>query len=117
MENENKEHSGNSDESKNIESSDIKENKSIAILSYLGLLCLVPLLAQKESKFAQFHAKQGLVLLIGEVLASFLYFAFFLGSLIHLAFLIFSIIGIVNVLNGKFEKLPIIGDLAEKFNL
>ena len=96
---------------------DIKENKAITVLSYIGILCLVPLLAKKESKFAQFHAKQGLVLFVVEIIGSFLIPLFGLGILIHLAALIFSIIGIVNVAGGKTSKLPLIGDLAEKFNL
>lgn len=96
---------------------DIQENKAITVLSYLGILCLVPLLAKKESKFAQFHAKQGLVLFVVEVIGSFLVPLLGLGLLIYLAALIFSIIGIVNVAGGKMAKLPLIGDLAEKFNL
>lgn len=99
------------------EDKDIQENKAITILSYLGILCLVPLLAKKESKFAQFHAKQGLVLFIVEIIGSFLVPLLGLGLLIYLAALIFSIIGIVNVAGGKMAKLPLVGDLAEKFNL
>ena len=99
------------------EDKDVQENKAIAILSYIGILCLVPLLAKKESKFAQFHAKQGLVLFVAEVIGMFLIPLFGLGALINLAALIFSIIGIVNVAGGKMAKLPIVGDLAEKFNL
>jgi uncharacterized membrane protein len=96
---------------------DIQENKAIAILSYIGILCLVPLLAKKESRFAQFHAKQGLVLFIVEIIGMFLMPLFGLGALINLAALVFSVIGIINVAGGKMSKLPIVGDLAEKFNL
>jgi len=99
------------------EDKDVQENKAIAILSYIGILCLVPLLAKKESKFAQFHAKQGLVIFIVEIIGMFLMPLFGLGALINLAALIFSVIGIVNVVGGKMNKLPLIGDLAEKFNL
>lgn len=99
------------------EDNDVKENKAVAILSYIGILCLVPLLAKKESKFAQFHAKQGLVLFVVEIIGMFLVPLFGLGALINLVALIFSIIGIVNVAGGKMSKLPLVGDLAEKFNL
>lgn len=95
---------------------DVEENKAISYLSYLGILFLVPMLAKKESKFAQFHAKQGLVLTIGWFLGSFLYFALGLGALVHLAILVFSIMGLVNVSKGEMKDLPIIGDLAKKFN-
>lgn len=43
---------------------DIKENKVLAILSYLGLLALIPYYAVKNSKFARYHAVQGMNLLI-----------------------------------------------------
>jgi uncharacterized membrane protein len=96
---------------------DVKDNRAIAYLSYLGILCLVPLLVKKDSKFALFHAKQGLVMTIGWFLGSFLYIFLGLGALVHLALLIFSIMGLVNVNNGEMKKLPIVGDLAEKFNI
>ena len=51
--------------------SDVQQNKGMAALSYLGILCLILLLAKRDSKFAQFHAKQGLVLLIAEVILGF----------------------------------------------
>ena len=95
---------------------DVQDNKAITFLSYIGILFLIPLLAKKESKFAQFHAKQGLVLVIVEVAGMFLSFIG-IGVLISLAAFIFSIMGIINVANGKMKKLPIVGDLSEKFNI
>jgi len=92
---------------------DIEENKAITILSYFGILCLVPLLLKKESKFAKFHAKQGLVITIGW----FFVVLPFIGQIVWLILIIFSIWGLLNVLGGKYTKLPIIGDLAEKFNI
>ena len=41
---------------------DINRNRHIAAASYIWVLCLIPLLFKRESKFAQFHAKQGLLL-------------------------------------------------------
>lgn len=90
-----------------------KDDKTIAVLSYLGILCLIPLLLKKDSEFVKFHAKQGLVLLIGW----FLVWIPFLGWILGIVLLVLSIMGIINVLNSKREKLPIIGDLAEKFNI
>jgi uncharacterized membrane protein len=95
------------------EDADIKENKVWALLSYLGILCLIPLLAKKDSKFAQFHAKQGLLLVIGWVVSWFP----ILGWIIGIIVLVLSIIGIVNVLSGEMKKLPLIGDYAEKLNI
>jgi len=100
---------------------DIEENKAITFLSYLGVLCLIPLLAKKDSKFAQFHAKQGLVLFIGAVIVSFINIVPFLGQLLFFIVLVFvtvvSIMGLINVAQGEMKKLPIVGDIADKLNL
>ncbi|EKE20296.1 MAG: hypothetical protein ACD_8C00022G0002 [uncultured bacterium] len=94
------------------ESRDIEENKWWTVLSYLGVLVIIPLIAKKDSKFAQFHVKQGLVLLVAWAL-SWLPF----GPIIALVAFVFSIIGIINVLSGEMKKLPIVGDLAEKIKM
>lgn len=96
---------------------DIQENKAVAFLSYIGILCLVPLLAKKDSKFCQFHGKQGLVLLIMEIIGMVTIPVLGLGFLVNLAAFILSIIGIINVSNGSMKKVPVIGDFADKFNL
>lgn len=46
---------------------DVQNNKAMGILSYLGILVLIPILAAKDSPFARYHANQGLVLLLCEV--------------------------------------------------
>lgn len=92
---------------------DIQQNKFWALLSYIGILVLIPLLAKKDSKFAQFHAKQGLLMLIGWVLSAIP----FLGWLLGLALVIVWIIAVIKVLQGQYWKIPIIGDYAEKLNI
>lgn len=92
---------------------DVEENKLWAFIGYLGLLCLIPLLAKKDSKFAQFHAKQGLVLTIG------MFFAWIplIGWILGIVLFIFWIMGIVSVFQGQMKPLPIVGDLARKINI
>ncbi|MEA2007137.1 MAG: hypothetical protein U9O20_03195 [Patescibacteria group bacterium] len=97
-------------------SNDVEENRAIAYLSYLGLLFLVPMLVKKDSPFAQFHAKQGLVLVIASFVGAFLMPVFGLGVLVYLAILVLSIMGLVNVHKGEMKDLPIVGDIAKKFN-
>ncbi len=102
---------------------DIEKNKGMAVLGYIGILCLIPLLAAKESKFAQFHAKQGLALFLFEIVVGILYaipgvnvIMFFIGWILYVLILILAIMGIVNALGGKYWKMPVLGGLAEKFN-
>ena len=103
-----------------FDQSDIDNNKVMGVLSYLGILVIIPLLAAKESKFARFHANQGLILVIVEILAAAVLGIFsgipligwifsIASSLLGLATLVLAIIGIVNVVNGKAKELPIIG--------
>lgn len=102
-------------------SSDVEENKLIAAIGYLGILCLIPLLGKKDSPFAQFHGKQGLVLFLSGVVLGLVAWIPILGWLVGMAggialFILF-IIGVMNALGGKMEKLPIIGQYADKINL
>ena len=92
---------------------DVEDNKLWAFLGYLGILCLIPLLAKKNSKFAQFHAKQGLVLTIGG------FFAWipFVGWLLAIALVVFWIMGVISVFQGRMKPLPIVGELAQKINI
>lgn len=99
------------------DSKDVEENRAITFLSYLGLLFLVPMLAKRESKFAQFHAKQGLVLTVGWFVGSFLMPFLGLGFLVYVFVLILSVMGLVNVNNGRMKELPVVGDIAKKINL
>ncbi len=93
----------------------------VAVLSYIGILCLIPLLTAKEDEFAQFHAKQGLVLLIagviGMVIGAVPVIGWLLAPFITLAWLIFSIIGIINVVKKEKKELPLIGQYAQKINI
>ena len=99
-----------------------KEEKDLtAILSYIGILFLIPLLACKDNAFAQFHAKQGLVLFIAEIATVMISWipviGWIVGMICWIMWLVLSIIGIVNVLNGKKERLPVIGKFADNFKI
>lgn len=88
---------------------DIANNKVFAILAYFGILFLIPLLAAKESKFARFHANQGLILFIVEIIVGILSFIPIVGLLLWIATIVLAVLGIVNAANGKAKELPLIG--------
>lgn len=105
---------------------DVEKNKAMGVLAYLSWLVLIPIFAAKDSKFARFHANQGLVLLIAsaifgvarwilsEILFAIswrLYFVTIIISLFGLVFLALAIIGIVNAATGKAKELPVIGQI------
>lgn len=103
---------------------DISQNKAMAVLSYLAILVLIPILAAPESKFARYHANQGLTLFITEIayviVESVLGLIFGLIpvvggilngilGLVHIVFLVLAVLGIINAANGEAKELPLIG--------
>lgn len=119
------------DNTSDFNKTDIETNKVLALLSYFGLLVLVPIFAAKHSPFARYHANQGLVLLVGMLIWGVIDGALtallrallgnalglwgmysFCGTalnIVYAGFSILAVIGIINVLNGRAKELPIIG--------
>ena len=101
------------------EKQDIEKNKVMAVLAYFGILVLVPLLAAKDSKFARFHANQGLVLFIAYILYYIIYailakisgWIALIWGLVAIVLLVFAIIGIINAAKGEYKELPLIGGI------
>jgi uncharacterized membrane protein len=96
---------------------DVDKNKIFAVLAYLGILFLVPLLAAKESRFARYHTNQGVVLFLAAIICSFaggiLSLVPFVGCLVMpavmIAILVFVVLGIINAAKGQCKPLPLIG--------
>ncbi len=96
---------------------DIQENKLFAALSYLGILVLIPLLVKKDSKFVQFHAKQGLVMLIIFVVGWLIFWIPIIGWLLWIAAVIADLAALIQALSGKYWEIPVVGQWAKKINL
>ena len=101
-----------------IQKGEIQEGKVFALLSYLFILCIVPLIFRKDNKFCLHHAKQGLVLFIIEV-AVFIFAMIPALSQILLPIVIFicgifSLWGMLQVLKGGYSHIPLISNLASK---
>lgn len=97
----------------------VSGNVGLAILSYIGILVLIPLIVNKDDQFVKFHSKQGLVLaivwFIGTMLWRIPIFGWFAAPIINLGCFILMIIGIVNAAGGQMKELPLIGHLADNF--
>ncbi|HLF17360.1 MAG TPA: hypothetical protein VI749_00495 [Candidatus Omnitrophota bacterium] len=101
------------------EDSQIIEGKVFAILSYLSIFCILPLVLKKENPFVLSHGKQGLVLFVGEVgvfIVHIILGQWFLRLGMFIAG-IFSLVGIIKVLQSEYVRLPIIADIADKITL
>ncbi|MEI7025819.1 hypothetical protein [Paenibacillus sp. y28] len=96
-----------------MEDADVQNNKAMGILAYI--LFFIPLLAARDSRFAMYHANQGLVLFLAGVIVNILGWVIpFLGPLLilplgSLAVLALAIIGIINAAKGETRQLPLIG--------
>jgi uncharacterized membrane protein len=106
-------------------------NSVMIVLSYLWLLCLVPLLMEKEDREVQWHAKHGLVLLIAEVAfwivvtvitsvlgaitAGLGCLLSMITPLFGIAFLVIHILCIVKGLKGQRFLVPYVSEFADRF--
>lgn len=92
--------------------------KACAILSYLfiGIIWYFVDENIRGNKFAKFHAKQGLVLLIISLIASALSPIVIIGAVLQIFVIVLLIIGIINAANDEEKELPLVGGLGEKFN-
>ena len=100
------------------------------VLSYLGLLALIPLLTKKDDPEVQWHAKNGLALAIAwfalwllGILAGIVLRGMLaplgcgiglLQCVIGIALLVVDIIAMIKAINGQRMRIPVVTDLAEK---
>ena len=96
------------------------EGRLAAIMSYIPFLCFIPLINMKYNEEARFHARQGVMLFLIELLAVLFLvdrIADFVFTAVLIVAVAFSIAGIYFALQGKNYRLPIVGDLADKSKL
>jgi len=108
------------------DAADVEQNKVYAVLAYLGILFLVPLLAAPNSRFARFHTNQGIVLFLATVVITAASVPLFFLSPFVLPFgcltavapvmamagvVVLMVLGIINAASGKCQPLPLIGGI------
>lgn len=108
----------------NFNEQDIESNKWIALIAYLSILSLVTAIIAPNSKYARYHANQGICLLIAEVIFGIVkvlvctilgwipLFGWIVIIVFNLAgnlFLVLSVLGMVHVIRGEVKPIPIIG--------
>jgi uncharacterized membrane protein len=98
-------------------------------LSYLGawLTGLIFFLMEKQNRFVRFHAMQSIlsfaaltvlsiiVSILGTVLSAISIVGCLLTPLVSLLWLAVWLVCMINAFQGKYFKLPIIGDYAERY--
>lgn len=97
------------------------------VLSYLGILALIPLITKKEDREIQWHAKNGLAITVAWVIFWIIYsiLQYFMpsaigcamsaiGCVLSLGWIIIAIIGIMKALKGERLRIPMVSDFADK---
>ena len=102
------------------ESLSTDDGRLAAVMAYIPFLCFVPLMTMKDNPEARFHARQGVILFVIELIAV----VFLLPGVSDFIFKVvlvvaagFAVAGIVFALQGKNYRLPFIGDLADRTKL
>ncbi|MBO4916275.1 MAG: hypothetical protein J5374_00165 [Bacteroidales bacterium] len=101
------------DYSDQMDPDDVSKNRLMAVLAYIGPLVLIPIFAAKDSKFAKFHANQGLILFLLEIVFCVLGGLKFIGwlfDLCNIVVAILAIVGIIYAAQGKAKELPVVGN-------
>jgi len=100
---------------------EIQEGKFFAVVSYISFLCIITLVLKRDNKFAVYHAKQGLVLFVFEVVSFILSIIPLLGGLLRIfgtaIFMLVSLWGILQALMGNSCRIPVVSEIADKIIL
>ena len=107
-----------------------KKNDDDKLFAFLGAFLtiigfIVVYLTKKDSKYAMYYAKQGLVVgiawfavaIVSAFLAWIPVIGWLISSLAWLLVVILWFISWINALSDKMKPTPIIGQWADKFNL
>jgi len=102
------------------------DRQIMLVLSYLGILALIPLLMKKDDPEVQWHAKNGLVLAIALtvvwipviILCRIIPFLGCIAAPVMCLFpviiLVIAIMAIMKALRGERMRFPITSDIADK---
>ncbi len=98
----------------------IKKGRALAWLSYFGLLLIIPAVIQKDNPYTVYHVKQGMGLLIVNVIVLFICISIstntIICQIISAVLLVINVVGIFNAILGKVRPLPLIGFIGELLN-
>ena len=107
---------------------DVRAHRTMAALSYLGVLWAIPFFFTRSSRFVRFHLGQGLLLLLADgIAATLLGLTLLMNSLAPavcpalaavteiIAFLsiVLKICGVTYAMRGRARELPLIGACAD----
>jgi uncharacterized membrane protein len=103
------------------------------VLSYLGILCLIPLLTKKDDPDVQWHAKNGLCLMLADIAVCIIFGVIgavgahipvagcgiaavmaAIWCILPIAILVVHVIAMIKAINGQRFRIPFVSDFADK---
>jgi uncharacterized membrane protein len=92
----------------------VREGIIFAVLAYLSILCIIPLIFKKDNAFVLHHSKQGLVIFVGQLCVFIFQIVFpWLLKLGLFVLGILSLVGILACLRGRTIDLPVVSRIAD----
>ena len=92
--------------------------KFLGLISYLGILCVIPIILKSKSNFIRFHTRQGMVLFISEIIFTLIWIipfvGWFIGFVGWIICFIFSLVGIIKAITGQEWKMPVLHRFTKK---
>ncbi len=93
----------------------------LGLISYLGILCVIPIILKSKSGFIRFHARQGLVLFIAEIVFTLIwiipFIGWFIGFIGWIICFVFSLTGLVKAIAGQEWKMPVLYRFTKKIRI
>ena len=109
---------------------EIENGRLLAAVAYLPALCFVGLIGMPENRYVGFHARQGFLLFLVEVIAWIAVsvfegsigripvLGFLVGAIVRfvlgIGFLGLTVYGVVKGATGEMARIPLLGDAIEK---
>lgn len=103
-------------------SKEVEEGKVCAFLAYLfvGIIWYFADEKMKKNRFAKYHVKQGIGLLVLWLIVWVISWVipwglWFVVTLLNIALVVLMILGIINAVNGNEKELPVASIFAKMF--
>lgn len=88
---------------------DIRLNKDVAAFSYVWIMSVIVFASRRNSKFAQFHSKQGMVLFF---LSIPIWLIPVIGHFLTIFVVAGMLLGFINAAQGLYSDVPLAGRLS-----
>ena len=91
-----------------------EDEKLLAILAYVPILCLIPFVRTDRSNFVTAHVRLGMTLFVIEIFALILRYLRVVWDVIILLCIVGALAGIIHVVRGRPFSLPYLSDLFSR---